>query len=419
MTTDATEHAILAVWRIERARLIAALARIMQGDVGFAEELCQDALVAALERWPATGIPDNPSAWLMTAAKRKALDQLRRHRVRERVHDALVHDLEAEQNAMPDLDSALDDNIGDETLRMMFSACHPLLSPDVRVALTLRLVGGLQTKEIANAFLEPLDTVTKRIARAKKTLANAAKDEGPPDAAQLSQRLSSVLEVIYVIFSEGYAASRGDQWMRPQLCAEALRLGRMLAAIAPFEPEAHGLLALMEIQASRAPARHDANGEPVLLLDQDRRRWDQLLLRRGLQALARAEKLGGRGGYYVLQASIAACHGHAIHAGETDWKRIAALYAELAEMTQSPIVELNRAVAVSMCKGPEAGLAIVDALLDEPCLKDFHLLAAVRGDLLERVGRAEEAREAFKRAALLTRNLHERKIMTARAARLS
>jgi RNA polymerase sigma factor (sigma-70 family) len=414
MVSDA-HRAIDAVWRIESARLIAGLARIV-GDVGAAEDLAQDALVAALERWPESGVPDNPGAWLMATAKHRAIDLLRRRSLLQRKHEQLGHELaDRQESAVPDLDAALDDHVGDDLLRLMFTACHPVLSTDARVALTLRLVGGLTTEEIARAYLVPASTVAQRIVRAKRTLAEAGIPFEVPRGAELAARLSSVLEVIYLVFNEGYAATAGDDWMRPALCEDALRLGRILAGLAPDEPEVHGLVALMEIQASRSRARLGPSGEPVLLLDQNRARWDQLLIRRGLEALRRAEALGGREGSYALQAAIAACHARAHVAEDTDWKRIAALYAALARTEPSPVVELNRAVALSMAFGPAAGLELVDELRSEPALRTYHLLPAVRGDLLDRLGRWREARTEFERAAALTRNAREREVLTQRA----
>jgi RNA polymerase sigma factor (sigma-70 family) len=400
---------------MESAKVIAGLARIV-GDVGLAEDLAQDALVAALERWPASGIPDNPGAWLMATAKHRAIDQVRRRKMLDRKHEALGHELQARQaSPEPELDAALDDPVGDDLLRLIFTACHPVLSTEARVALTLRLLGGLTTDEIARAFLVPEPTVAQRIVRAKRTLADAHVPFEVPRGSGLVARLSSVLEVIYLIFNEGYSATAGDDWMRPQLCEEALRLGRILAELAPEEAEVHGLVALMEIQASRLRARVGPGGEPVLLLDQDRGRWDQLLVRRGLAALERAEALGGLRGPYAVQASIAACHARARTAAETDWARIAALYVALAELTPSPVVELNRAVAVAMAFGPAAGLAIVDPLTAEPALKSYHLLPSVRGDLLFKLGRRDEARGEFERAATLTRNARERELLLGRA----
>jgi len=411
-----THRAIDAVFRIESARLIAGLTRLVR-DVGLAEELAQDALVVALERWPDSGIPDNPGAWLMATAKHRAIDVLRRGQRLERKHEELGHELELTQEAAtPDLEAALDDDIGDDLLRLVFIACHPVLSTEARVALTLRLLGGLSTEEIARAFLVPEPTVAQRIVRAKRTLSEARVPFEVPRGRDLAARLSSVLEVIYLVFNEGYAATAGDDWMRPALCEDALRLGRILAELAPEEPEVHGLVALMEIQASRTRARVGPSGEPILLLAQNRARWDHLLIRRGLAALDRAEKLGGARGPYALQAAIAACHARARTAEETDWPRIAALYAALAQVTPSPIVELNRAVAIAMAFGPAAGLEIVDALMSERSLQSYHLLPSVRGDFLAKLGRFEEARAEFERAASLTRNARERELMLERAA---
>jgi RNA polymerase sigma factor (sigma-70 family) len=389
----------------------------MVGDVGVAEDLAQDALVAALERWPESGVPDNPGAWLMATAKHRAIDLLRRRTLLDRKHEQLGHELEAQQElAVPDLDAAIDDHVGDDLLRLMFTACHPILSTEARVALTLRLVGGLTTEEIARAFLVPTATIAQRIVRAKRTLAEAKVPFEVPRGADLAARLSSVLEVLYLVFNEGYSATAGDDWMRPALCDDAVRLGRILAGLAPEEPEVHGLVALMEIQASRSKARVKPSGEPILLLDQNRARWDQLLIRRGLTALQRAEELGGASGPYALQAAIAACHARAHTPEETDWARIAALYEGLARILPSPVVELNRAVAVSMAFGPAAGLERVDALTSEPLLKAYHLLPAVRGDLLDKLGRFDEARAEFERAASLTRNVREREVLLQRAA---
>ena len=411
-----THRAIDAVWRIESARLIAGLARIT-GDVGSAEDLAQDALVAALEQWPESGVPDNPGAWLMAVAKRRAIDLLRRRSLHDRKEAEAGRELDARlERAVPDLDAALDDPVGDDLLRLVFVACHPVLATDARVALTLRLVGGLTTPEIARAFLVPEPTLAQRIVRAKRTLAEARVPFEVPRGADLAARLSSVLEVIYLIFNEGYAATEGDDWIRPALCEDALRLGRIVAGLAPDEPEVHGLVALMEIQASRAGARVGPKGEPVLLLDQNRARWDQLLIRRGLAALERAETLGGALGPYALQAAIAACHARARAAAETDWERIVALYDALAQLAPSPVVDLNRAVAVAMAFGPAAGLEIVDALTSEPSLKSYHLLPSVRGDLLAKLGRYDEARVEFERAAALTRNTRERELLLGRAA---
>jgi RNA polymerase sigma factor (sigma-70 family) len=411
-----THRAIDAVWRIESARLIAGLTRLV-GDVGAAEDLAQDALVVALEKWPTAGVPDNPGAWLMATAKHRAIDIIRRRSMLDRKHEQLGHELEARQEAaVPDLDAALDDHVGDDLLRLMFVACHPVLPMEARVALTLRLLGGLTTGEIARAFLVPEATVAQRIVRAKRTLADAKVPFEVPRGAELDARLGSVLGVIYLIFNEGYSATAGDDWMRPTLCQEAMRLGRVLAGLAPSEPEVHGLVALMEIQASRAAARVTSSGEPVLLLDQDRGRWDQLLIGRGLAALARAEELGGAQGPYALQAAIAACHARARSADATDWERIATLYDALAARTPSPVVELNRAVAVGMARGPAAGLELADALQSEPSLKTYHLLPSVRGDLLAKLGRNDEARAEFERAASLTQNARERTLLLQRAA---
>jgi RNA polymerase sigma factor (sigma-70 family) len=410
-----THARIDAIWRIESARIIAGLARFL-GDVGLAEDLAQDALVAALEKWPHSGVPDNPGAWLTATAKNRAIDLIRRKKQAERKHEAIGRGLEAErERTVADLDAELDDDIGDDLLRLVFTACHPVLSREARVALTLRLLGGLTTPEIARAYLVPETTIAQRIVRAKRTLAEARVPFEVPRGADRAARLSSVLEVLYLIFNEGYAATAGDDWMRPQLCEEALRLGRILASLAPAEPEVHGLVALMEIQASRMKARAGPGGEPVLLLDQNRASWNRLLIGLGLAALARAEALDGRGPY-ALQAAIAACHARARTAGETDWVRIAALYADLARVAPSPVVELNRAVAVAMADGPAAGLEIVDALADEPALGGYHLLPSVRGDLLAKLGRREEARAEFERAASLARNSRERELLLGRAA---
>jgi RNA polymerase sigma-70 factor, ECF subfamily len=418
MTVPDVHRAIDAVWRIESAKVIAGLARIV-GDIGQAEDLAQDALVIALEKWPETGVPDNPGAWLMATAKHRALDLLRRQKLLERKHEQLGHELDSRQeSAVPDLDAAIDDDIGDDLLRLVFTACHPVLSTDAQVALTLRLLGGLTTDEIARAFLVPEATIAQRIVRAKRTLADAKVPFEVPRGPELATRLSSVLGVIYLIFNEGYSATAGDDWMRPALCEDALRLGRILAELSPGESEVHGLVALMEIQASRVRARMGPTGEPVLLLDQDRARWDHVLIRRGLDALARAEALGGAAGPYAMQAAIAACHARARSGDETDWERIAALYGTLARLTPSPVVELNRAVAVSFARGPAAGLAIVDALTSEPSLERYHLLPSVRGDLLAKLGRESEARAELERAASLTRNVRERDLLLARAAAL-
>ena len=408
-------RAIDAVWRIESARLYAGLARIVR-DVGLAEELAQDALVAALEKWPGAGIPANPGAWLMATAKNRAIDRLRRTKMAVRKHEALEHELPASVDLAPALEAAIDGDPGDDLLRLVFIACHPVLPPEGRVALTLRLLGGLSTAEIARAFLVPEPTIAQRIVRAKRTLAEARVPFEVPSGAELAARLSSVIEVIYLVFNEGYAATSGDDWMRPALCEDALRLGRILAGLMPDEPEVHGLVALMEIQASRTRARIGPSGEPVLLLDQNRARWDHVLIRRGLAALERAEALGGAHGRYALQAAIAACHARARAPQDTDWARIAALYAALAELAPSPVVELNRAVAVAMAFGPAAGLALVDTLTAEPSLAGYHLLPSVRGDLLAKLGRFDEARRELERAAALTHNARERALLLGRAA---
>jgi RNA polymerase sigma factor (sigma-70 family) len=405
-----------AVWRIESARLIAGLARIVR-DVGIAEELAQDALVAALEQWPASGMPDNPGAWLMQTAKHRGIDRVRRNVLAERKHEELGYAIESDQeDGVAAFEASIDDDIGDDLLRLVFVACHPILSTEARTALTLRLLGGLTTEEIARAFLVAEPTIAQRIVRAKRTLAEAGVPFEVPRGDERAGRLSSVLEVIYLVFNEGYSATAGDDWMRPQLCEDALRLGRILAELMPAEPEVHGLVALMEIQASRSRARTTPNGEPILLMEQDRSRWDRLLIRRGLAALERAQRLGGTQGPYALQAAIAACHARAQAAGDTDWQRIAALYFALAELTPSPIVELNRAVAVAMAFGPAAGLALVDALTSERALENYHLLPSVRGDLLTKLGRFDEARAEFERAAALTRNGRERALLLDRAA---
>jgi RNA polymerase sigma factor (sigma-70 family) len=415
MTESETHRAIEAVWRIESARLIAGLARMVR-DIGAAEELAQDALVAALERWPESGIPENPGAWLMTTAKRRAIDVLRRLKRLERVHERLGEELEQRDGAdVPDLSVDHDDDVGDDLLRLILIACHPVLPTEGRVALTLRLLGGLTTEEIARAFLVPVSTIAQRIVRAKRTLAEARVPFEVPSSSELGPRLSSVLEVLYLIFNEGYSATAGDDWTRPALCEDALRVGRILAELVPKEPEVHGLVALMEIQASRMRARVGPRGEPVLLRDQDRSRWDFMLVRRGLAALDRAERLGAALGPYALQAAIAACHARARTAGATDWARISALYDALTQLAPSPIVELNRAVAVGMAFGPAAGLEIADTLVSEPSLKSYHLLASVRGDLLEKVGRYSEARAEFERAASMTQNARERRLLLERA----
>jgi RNA polymerase sigma-70 factor, ECF subfamily len=410
--------AIEAIWRIESPRLIAGLAHIV-GDVGLAEELAQDAFVAALQQWPTSGVPDRPGAWLMGTAKHRAIDLVRRRQRLQRKQEQLGRELQVEvEEAAPDFDAALDDDIGDDLLRLVFIACHPVLSTEARVALTLRLLGGLTTEEIARAFLVPVPTIAQRIVRAKRTLTEARVPFEVPAGPELAARLASVLEVVYLVFNEGYAATAGEDWVRPALCTDAIRLGRVLAGLAPQEPEVHGLVALMEIQASRLRARVGPSGEPILLLDQDRGRWDQLLIRRGLAALQRAEDLGGALGPYALQAAIAACHARARTPEATDWARIAALYDALAQLTPSPVVELNRAVAVAMAFGPAAGLELVDELRSEPALRAYYLLPSVRGDFLAKLGRAEEARTEFERAASLTGNTSERKLLLERAARL-
>jgi RNA polymerase sigma factor (sigma-70 family) len=415
MTASEIHRAIDAVWRIESARLIAGLARIVR-DVGLAEDLAQDALLAALEQWPKSGVPHNPGAWLMATAKHRAIDLVRRDKRLERKHEELGRKLEARQAlAESDLDAAIDDDVGDDLLRLVFTACHPVLSTEARVALTLRLLGGLTTEEIARAYLVPEPTVAQRIVRAKRTLAEKQVPFEVPRGAELAARLSSVLEVIYLVFNEGYVATAGDDWTRPALCEEALRLGRILAGLMPQEPEVHGLVALMEIQASRLRARVSPSGAPIVLLDQNRALWDQLLIRRGFAALERAEELGGALGPYALQASIAACHARARTPAETDWGRIAALYAALAQLAPSPVVELNRAVAVAMAFGPQAGLNLVEALASEPSLESYHLLPTVRGNLLANLGRFDEARAEFDRAAALTRNARERELLLERA----
>ena len=416
MTDSSTHRAIDAVWRIESAKLIAGLTRIT-GDVGLAEDLAQDALLAALEQWPDSGVPQNPGAWLMAAAKHRAIDQFRRKKLLERKHEELGHEIEiGHALSQPDLDAAIDDQVGDDLLSLVFIACHPVLAPEARVALTLRLLGGLTTDEIARAFLVVEPTVAQRIVRAKRTLTDAHIPFGVPRKSELTARLGSVLEVVYLIFNEGYSATAGDDWLRPALCEDALRLGRILAELMPQESEVHGLVALMEIQASRASARVGPSGEPILLLDQNRARWDHVLIGRGLAALERAGKLGGTRGVYALQAAIAACHGRARTAAETDWRGIADLYDELARLAPSPVVELYRGVAVGMASGPSAGLEIVDGLASHPSLKDYHLLPAVRGDLLVKLGRFDEARSEFERAAALTRNARERDLLLGRAA---
>jgi RNA polymerase sigma factor (sigma-70 family) len=420
---SATHDAIAAAWRIDSAKVVAVVARMVR-DIGVAEELAQDALVAALEHWPRDGIPDNPGAWLMATAKRRALDHLRHAKMRDGKLEELGHDLEAQEAlVVPDfvdaLDAARQDDIGDDLLRLIFTACHPVLSTEARVALTLRLLGGLTTHEIARAYLVPEPTIAQRIVRAKRTLSEAKVPYEVPHGEELAPRLASVLEVIYLVFNEGYTATAGDDWMRPGLVQEALRLGRMLAGIAPGEPEVHGLVALMELQASRSAARTDDQGRPVLLAEQDRSRWDHLLIRRGLTALERAEALGGAQGVYALQAAIAACHARAPAAADTDWRRIAALYAQLGQVSPSPVVELNRAVAVSMAEGPAAALEIVDALRGDPALRRYQWLPSVRGDLLAKLERHEEARAEFLAAAELAGNARERELLLARARALS
>jgi RNA polymerase sigma factor (sigma-70 family) len=415
VTTTLTHRAIEAVWRIESARIIAGLTRIVR-EVGLAEELAQDALVAALEQWPESGVPDNPGAWLMATAKHRAIDLWRRNQLLERKHQEFGRELEAQQEmAVPDFDAVIDGHVGDDLLRLVFISCHPVLPSEARVALTLRLLGGLTTDEIARAFLVPETTVAQRIVRAKRTLAEVRVPFEIPRKDELVSRLSSVLEVIYLVFNEGYSATSGGDWMRPALCEDALRLGRILAELAPQEPEVHGLVALMEIQASRSRARIGPSGEPILLLDQNRAHWDQLLIRRGLAALERAEEAGGSRGPYALQAAIAACHARALTSEETDWVRIFELYTELAKLVPSPVVELNRAVAVAMAFGPAAGLELVYALMTEPSLKAYHLLPSVRGDLLKKLGRTDEARAEFERAATLTHNARERAMLLDRA----
>ncbi len=414
MSSAETHRAIDAVWRIESPRLIAGLARMVR-DVGLAEDFAHDALVAALEQWPASGVPDNPGAWLTATAKRRAIDHFRRNRRIDRKHEELGREIAELESAAPDPNAALDCSIEDDLLRLVFIACHPVLSTEARVALTLRLLGGLTTEEIARAFLTSEPTIAQRIVRAKRTLAEAGIPFEVPRGAEFPARLSSVLQVIYLIFNEGYSATAGGDWMRPALCEEALRLGRILAELAPEEPEVHGLVALMEIQASRSRARVSASGKPVLLLDQDRAQWDQLLIGRGLAALERASKLGRERGPYAVQAAIAACHAKAITPEETDWARIAALYGTLAQLAPSPIVELNRAVAIAMASGPQAGLELVDSLVSEPALKAYYLLPSVRGDLLTKLGRLAEAGREFERAAALTRNTRERELLLKRA----
>jgi RNA polymerase sigma-70 factor, ECF subfamily len=415
MVESNIKNTVEAVWRMESAKIIAKLARMLR-DVGLAEELAQDALVTALEQWPVSGVPNNPGAWLMVTAKNRALDQLRRFKLLQRKHQTIAHDAELLLPTNPSPEHESDNDVSDDLLRLIFIACHPVLSTEARVALTLRLLGGLNTAEIARAFLVPEPTIGQRIVRAKRALAEAHVPFEMPRSEDLATRLASVLEVIYLIFNEGYAATAGEEWMRPTLCEEALRLGRILAELAPLEPEVHGLIALMEIQASRAAARVGPSGQPILLLDQDRGRWDQLLIRRGFAALERAEGLGGALGPYALQAAVAACHARARSAGETDWVRIVALYDALAQLAPSPVVDLNRAVAVSMAFGPDAGLEIVDELSIDSRLSSYHLLPSVRGDLLEKLGRFEEARIEFSRAAALAKNARERSLLLGRAA---
>jgi RNA polymerase sigma-70 factor (ECF subfamily) len=416
MSTADAHRAIEAVWRIESPRLVAGLTRIVR-DISLAEELAQDALVVALKQWPDAGVPNNAGAWLMTTAKRRAIDYFRRNKMVARKLDEFGHDLVEKEQTTPDLDTALDDDIGDDLLRLVFTSCHPVLSTEARVALTLRLIGGLTTEEIARAYIVPEPTVAQRIVRAKRTIAEAHVPFEVPRGPERAERLASVLEVIYLIFNEGYSATSGGDWLRPQLCNEALRRGRVLVGLAPEEPEVHGLVALMEIQASRAGARTGPSGEPVLLLDQDRARWDRLLIGRGLAALERVAELGGEIGPYALQAAIAACHARARTAEETDWRRIAELYDALIMVTPSPVVELNRGVAHAFAFGPQAGIDIVDGLIEEPTLKSYHLLPSVRGDLLQKLGRHKEARLEFERAASLTRNERERELLLERAAR--
>jgi RNA polymerase sigma factor (sigma-70 family) len=419
---SATHDTIAAVWRIESAKIVAVVAR-MTRDVGAAEELAQDALVSALEKWPIDGIPSNPAAWLMTAAKNRALDHLRHEKLATQKHEEIGHDLQAQEALIvPDFVDALaaaqEDPIGDDMLRLVFAACHPVLPTEARVALTLKLLGGLTTHEIARAYLVPEPTIAQRIVRAKKTLGEANVPFDLPAPEALGQRLASVLEVIYLIYNEGYTATAGEDWLRPALCDEALRLGRMLAGLADAEPEVHGLVALMELQSSRAKARVDAQGKPVLLMDQDRMRWDRQLIRRGLAALERAHALDAPAGKYCLQAEIAACHARAAQAKDTDWPRIAQIYSALAEVAPSPVVELNRAVAVSMAEGPEAGLAIIDRIAQDKALRNYHWLPSVRGDLLEKLGRKDEARDEFERAAMLAGNEREKELLLERAAAL-
>jgi RNA polymerase sigma factor (sigma-70 family) len=417
MTAADIDHVVRATWRVVQPRLIATLSRMLR-DVPLAEELTQDALVAALEVWPITGVPENPGAWLMTTARRRALDHLRRGKMLAGKHDMLARDMLQEQATVPDFEAALDDDIGDELLRLIFTACHPILSREARAALALRMICGLTTSEIARAYLVSEATISQRIVRAKRTLSESGLAYETPSGEALSERLASVLEVVYLIFNEGYSAARGEEWLRPQLCDEALRMGRVLVGLAPDEPEVHGLIALMDLNASRVHARTDANGDPILLMDQDRTLWDQLQIRRGLRSLERAGELGGSGRFYALQAAIAACHATADAAAETDWRRIAQLYAELAQLVRSPVIELNRAVAVGMAEGPQAGLDVLDRVAGEPALTAYHHLPAVRGDLLQKLGRIAEARLAFEAAAQLATNARERALMQRRAAAL-
>jgi RNA polymerase sigma factor (sigma-70 family) len=413
------QKTIEAVWRIEQAKIIAAIARMVR-DVGLAEEFAQDALVTALAQWPEKGVPDKPAAWLMATGKRRAIDHLRRAKMLDRKHGEIGYDMEIEQaHGGPDIEAVLDDDIGDDLLSLIFTACHPLLSPEARVALTLRLIGGLTTEEIARAFLVPEPTVAQRIVRAKRTLSEAGVPFEVPRGAERAGRLASVLDVIYLVFNEGYSATAGEDWIRPQLCEEAMRVGRILAGLAPSEPEVHGLVSLMEIQASRLKARTDQDGEPILLADQNRGQWDRLLIQHGLAALDRAEALAPQRGPYALQAAIAACHARARTADATDWPKIAALYLALSQINPSPVIELNRAVALSMAFGPQAGLDLVDQLLDEPALKNYHLLPSVRADFLTRLGRLDEAKVEFERAAAMTRNERERALLLSRATAIA
>jgi RNA polymerase sigma factor (sigma-70 family) len=419
MSATSVQKTIEAVWRIEQAKIIAAIARMVR-DVGLAEEFAQDALVTALAQWPEKGVPDKPAAWLMATGKRRAIDHLRRAKMLDRKHGEIGYDMEIEQeHGGPDIEAVLDDDIGDDLLSLVFTACHPLLSPEARIALTLRLIGGLTTEEIARAFLVPEPTVAQRIVRAKRTLSDAGVPFEVPRGADRAERLSSVLDVLYLIFNEGYSATSGEDLIRPQLCEEAMRLGRILAGLAPDEPEVHGLVALMEIQASRLKARTGPEGEPILLADQNRGQWDRLLIRHGLAALDRAEALAPQRGPYVLQAAIAACHARSPTADATDWPKIAALYLALAHVSPSPVIELNRAVALSMAFGPQAGLDLVDQLLEEPALKNYHLLPGVRGDLLAKLGRNEEAKAELERAAAMTRNERERALLLNRATAIA